>query len=165
MIRIRERAVDEAEDEGRGGVGAYHLVKEAVGLGEESGGAEGDGEVGEGVGWGGQGFETGAGPVEEVEEELGVEARGGGTAEEGGYCGMGEAGGEVGGSDGELPVAGAAGEEGGHLGGHRVGVGVGGRRDIRGGSEGEGYGWRRRDREAARGGGEAAAPRDEEHGG
>jgi hypothetical protein len=68
---------------------------------------------------------------------------------------------EVGGGDGELPVAGTAGEKGGDLRGHGVGIGSVG---ICGGSEGGGRRW---DREKARrgGGGGAAAARDEKHGG
>jgi hypothetical protein len=50
VVGIRERALDGAEDEGRGGVGAYHLVEEAIGLWEEGGGAEVHGEVGECIG-------------------------------------------------------------------------------------------------------------------
>jgi hypothetical protein len=49
---VRERALDGAEDEGSGGVGAYHLLEEAVSLWEEGGGAEVYGEVGECIGGG-----------------------------------------------------------------------------------------------------------------
>lgn len=78
--------MDGAEDEGRGGVGADHLVEEPAGLRVEAGGAEGDGEVGKGVGGRCRRREAGAGPVEEIQQELGVEARGGvaAAAEKGG---------------------------------------------------------------------------------
>ena len=77
--------MDGAEDEGRGGVGADHLVEEPAGLRVEAGGAEGDGEVGKGVGGRCRRREAGAGPVEEIQQELGVEVRGGvAAAEKGG---------------------------------------------------------------------------------
>lgn len=53
VVRILERALDGAEDKRRGGVDAYHLFEEAIGLWEEGGGAEVYGEVGECIGgWG-----------------------------------------------------------------------------------------------------------------
>lgn len=120
------------------------------------GGAEGCREAGEGIGGGRR--DARAGPVEEVEEELGVEAVAA-AADEARHGVGGEAGRYVGGGDGELPVAGAAREEGGHLCGHSVGVlrgGGGGRRSITcAGCEGGG---RRRDwEEEARCGGSGPA--------
>lgn len=63
---------DRIEHGGGVRVGLDHALEEAIGGAEEAAVGEAEREEGEGVGEG-SGGEEGEGPVEEVEEELGVE--------------------------------------------------------------------------------------------